>query len=442
MVGSGGAGVFVLYLPVSGFLRRTLLSAPGRSALFLLLLAALLLAVAGPAEARPRQYDRGTLVTRPVGAAQKATLVRTVQRDLAHRRLRSLSLAAPSGETREVVRRGGDVGAVGNLSLPVLAAVSATAGMRSWGGERDLLVRVRGRGSYPVTLIYSPRGDLVVSQGGRLGETPPKSSAASLGDDFSLGRIRSSGRRWSAAELGVVHQALSQLSKAELGGVKGLDLVRTPASGGNPRHAGRYKKDRRGARILVFDRAFAGDRYGFFGSVSEPHPASINTLLHEVGHALADWPARLAWQRVEKQQRRQKRVYKEYKASYRSYRKAYRRYRVAFAGGKRAQIAKREAQMKEHEAHAQQLAGRLKGVQAEQKKLNRSYRRIQRHSPVLKEYRKALAGRRGPTAYGRTSIHESFAESFALYRGDPQALLRILPKVHAWFERGGHLSWR
>jgi len=369
-------------------------------------------------------------------------MVRTVQRDLARRRLRSLSMGVPGSQPRAVVEAGGAMGAVGSLSLPALAAVVATAGMRSWGGERDLLVRVRGQGSYPVTVVYSPRGDLVVSQGGRLSDKTPKSSAAPLRERFSLGRIRGSGRRWSATELGVVDQALSLLSKAELGGVKGLEFVRTPAWIGSARHAGRYKKDRRGARILVFDRAFAGDRYGFFGSVAEPRPASINTVLHEAGHALADWPARRAWRQVDKQQRRQKRVYREYKAAYSSYRKAYRSYRAAFSRGDRRLIAKRERVMKQREAHAEELSVGLKAVQAEQKRLARSYRRIQRHSPVLKEYRKALAGRRGPTAYGRSSIHESFAESFALYRGDPQALRRILPRISEWFERGGHLSWR
>ncbi len=409
---------------------------------WLLLAVALLFALSAPAQARPRQYDRGTVVMRPVSSAQKTSLVRTVQRDLARRRLRSLALARPGGEPRQIVKRGGSLDAVGSLSLPVLAAVSATAGLRSWGGERDLLVRVRGQGSYPVTVTYSPRGDLVVAQGSRLTSKQPSSSAGVLRDRFALGRIRSSGRRWSATELGIVAQALALLSRAELDGLKGLDFVRTPAWIGGARHAGRYRKDRRGARILVFDRAFAGDRYGFFGSVSQPRPASVNTLLHEAGHALADWPARRAWQRVQVQQSRQKRVYKEYRAVYRDYRRAYSRYRLAFSSGNRQLSAKRERVMKKLEAEVARGSAALKAIQAEQKKLNRAYRRIQRRSPVLRAYRRALAGRRGPTRYGRTSIHESFAESFALYRGDPQALQRILPKVHLWFERGGHLDWR
>ena len=108
--------------------------------------------------------------------------------------------------------------------------------------------------------------------------------------------------------------------------------------------------------------------------------------------------------------------------------------------GRRELIAKREQAMKKRQAEAEALGKRLRSVQDEQRRLNHRYRRIQRRGPVIRAYRKALVGRRGPTRYGRTSIHESFAESFALYRGDPAALQRILPRVYRWFEQGGHLN--
>lgn len=398
--------------------------------------------VASPAQARSRQYDRDTLATRPVLLAQKTSLVRSVQRALAQQKIRSLALAAQGRKVRHIVESRGSVEAVSRLSLPVLAAVTATASRRSWGGERDLLVRVRGQGTIPVTLVFSPRGDLVVEQGMALSEKSTTSSASALREGFALGRVRGASRSWKVDELGVVKDALALLSSKEQGAVRGLDFVRASAWLGGARHAGRYRKDRRGVRIMVYDRAFAGDRYGFFGSVRSPRPASSNTILHEVGHALADWPARRAWQQVEKQQRRQKSVYKEYRGAYRSYRHAYSRYRVAVSSGRRELIKKRERFMKKREAEAEALRSRLRAVQAEQRDLNRKYRRIQKRSPVIRDYRRALAGHRGPTRYGRTSIHESFAESFALYRGDPAALKRILPGVHRWFEADGHLNWK
>ncbi len=391
-------------------------------------------------QARPRQYDRGTLVTRQVRLDQKATLVRTVQRDLARRKIRSLSLAAPGKKPRSIVTRGGSLQNISSLSLPVLAAVSATASPRWWGGERDLLVRVRGQGIVPVTLLFSPQGDLVVEQGMALSEVGSKASATALREGFSLGRIRGRGRSWKREELGVVKDSLSLLSGKERRAVRGLDFVRAPAWRGGARHAGRCRRYRRGVRMMVYDRAFAGDRYGFFGSVRSPRPASFSTILHEVGHALADWPARQAWDEVDRKQRRQKRVYKEYKKAYRSYRAAYSAYRASVPSGRRELIAKREQAMKKRQAEAEALGKRLRSVQDEQRRLNHRYRRIQRRGPVIRAYRKALVGRRGPTRYGRTSIHESFAESFALYRGDPAALQRILPRVYRWFEQGGHLN--
>jgi hypothetical protein len=37
------------------------------------------------------------------------------------------------------------------------------------------------------------------------------------------------------------------------------------------------------------------------------------------------------------------------------------------------------------------------------------------------------------------SLGESFAESFSLFRSDPAALRRLLPRVHAFFAAGEHL---
>ena len=63
--------------------------------------------------------------------------------------------------------------------------------------------------------------------------------------------------------------------------------------------------------------------------------------------------------------------------------------------------------------------------------------------PVLKAYRRQTGGKRGPTRYGRRTVTESFAESFALYKLDRAALKRWSPEVRAWFDEGGHLqAWQ
>ena len=42
--------------------------------------------------------------------------------------------------------------------------------------------------------------------------------------------------------------------------------------------------------------------------------------------------------------------------------------------------------------------------------------------------------------YANFSLGEAFAESFALFRLDPDALIRIDPKMYQWFEDEGHLQ--
>lgn len=59
--------------------------------------------------------------------------------------------------------------------------------------------------------------------------------------------------------------------------------------------------------------------------------------------------------------------------------------------------------------------------------------------PVLAAYERALDGKPAPTRYGEASLRESFAEAFSLFRADPAALRRVLPRAFSWFEGGGHV---
>jgi hypothetical protein len=57
---------------------------------------------------------------------------------------------------------------------------------------------------------------------------------------------------------------------------------------------------------------------------------------------------------------------------------------------------------------------------------------------------RAFAAVRGPLsnsvdAYARTSDKESFAEAFAFFKVDPNAMLRANPEQYAWFAAGNHV---
>ena len=76
----------------------------------------------------------------------------------------------------------------------------------------------------------------------------------------------------------------------------------------------------------------------------------------------------------------------------------------------------------------------------ERDKISQAKRLGGRSGPVLKAYRKKAGTKRGPTRYGRRTVEESFAESFALYKLDPAGLKRWSPEVYAWFEAKGHIE--
>jgi hypothetical protein len=63
---------------------------------------------------------------------------------------------------------------------------------------------------------------------------------------------------------------------------------------------------------------------------------------------------------------------------------------------------------------------------------------VGRLGPVMEAWSDQRFGR-GPTRYGTKSPHEAFAEAFALYLLDRDALRRALPRAVAWFDEGGHL---
>lgn len=65
--------------------------------------------------------------------------------------------------------------------------------------------------------------------------------------------------------------------------------------------------------------------------------------------------------------------------------------------------------------------------------------RAPQRSRVLTAYASLPDVATGPTRYGRTAIGESFADAFALYHLDPEALRRASPSAHGFFADQGHL---
>jgi hypothetical protein len=61
------------------------------------------------------------------------------------------------------------------------------------------------------------------------------------------------------------------------------------------------------------------------------------------------------------------------------------------------------------------------------------------HSDRLRSFEAALRRDTSPTQYGQTDSAEAFAESYMLFRSDPEYLRQNRPNIHRWFQAGGHL---
>lgn len=254
--------------------------------------------------------------------------------------------------------------------------------------------------------------------------------ADDLEREHGTGQIRNGNRAWSKDELKILDASLSVLHPREKRALAGVDFVRMRTSP-RPRGAGLYKVDKRGPRILVYDRAFRGAGKG---SSREPN----RTIVHEVGHALAHWKARKELARANRSVEQANAAVNAYNAEVRRYNGHVNRYnRSNSAAHKKAVDRSRRT-----------LDGMGSDLQKKRATALRLKRRVQRtiretrppfvRQGVLAEYRKHLRGRLGPTPYGRRNLNESFAESFSLHHCDPGALNTVLPGVRKWLKGNGH----
>jgi hypothetical protein len=267
---------------------------------------------------------------------------------------------------------------LGSLDLAELGALWLATSTGEVGGEHDLRVRT-GRGSVPVTVTIALDGSIVLHSGGREADPDegPTLDESEIRDRY---RLKSSlPGKWAANERRALAQALSFLSPEELDVVRGLVFERRAAPPDrDPDKAALYTLDGCRGIISLYSSGVRSDRYRFVGDPTTPRSAVLHSIVHEMGHAIAMDAARDAYCAAARQ-----------------------------GGARRNDLVRR----------GNDLA---------------------RDSPVLRAFLDAKAGQRGPTDYGDSSPHEAFAESFALFHIDPDALKRTLPRVYAWFRSGGH----
>jgi hypothetical protein len=148
----------------------------------------------------------------------------------------------------------------------------------------------------------------------------------------------------------------------------------------DPAKAALYEDGGCSGTIYLFSSGVRSDTFRFVGDPSSPKSAVLHSLTHEIGHAFEQTAAR-----------------------------------DRFCASRRTNGEKANDFVKDGE-------------------------KMREQSPVIEQYLAALGNDPAPTDYGNTSKHESFAESFALFHVDPDALKRTNPSVFAWFASGGHVK--
>lgn len=311
------------------------------------------------------------------------------------------------------------LGPAAQQALYIVLETGSTASL-----EWDLRVRLADDRRVPVTVRRAAGGGFVVRQGD-VGEKLARGQGNDLPQRYGIGALVEQGAEWTPRAREVLDIALDTLDDRERKVLAAIPFIRR-VRGDDAAHGALYKQTDCKAEIFLYDTALRSDAEQFVGEPEAPVATSVRTLLHEVGHAIHQRPGRVAWCAVERKEREiGEKV------------EALNRRAQAFNRGQRSLSAKdREREIAAIEAEQKALEGEKSAFERQVAEA----RTIMARGPVIAAYDKVIGRASPPTAYGETSEKESFAESYSLFRADPAALKRLLPQVHDFFARGGHLG--
>jgi len=246
----------------------------------------------------------------------------------------------------------------------------------------------------------------------------PRVEPEELSARFGIGPVIGiDGRNWSQAELRAIVAALSLLSADELRLLQGLPFVRRDKKSekfGLFRHFASISYAE-GAlypsgSLQFFDLGSSLDEHYIAGPPNRAVPYSCHVLVHEFGHAVARMPHMALIER---------------------HNENLKMYRILIAA-ETAPVLRRKLSM----TRAERMKLR-KQIEAEVKA---SQKIVEDIPPMERAYGELPGALPGPTPYARRKLSESFAESFALYHIDPDALQRIAPEIFEWFDSGQHIE--
>jgi hypothetical protein len=375
------------------------------------------------------------------------------------------------------------------------AAFAARVDCRAHAGAEFDLVFPQGERLVPVTVTCVSAADVVVEWGAEMAawRSGPADRAA-VATRWGLGPIVDGEAPWSDAEVHRLDDALSLLPAADRAWLADIEFVRNVKQ--NPAlrvdHAAWYELNAEGRqRIVVLASAFAADSIGFVGDPAAPRPRSVTAFAHEIGHSLVRVSLVETGAEAAEAAAKSRAVYEtqvdrasEYDASRARLMEEIDAYNVRVAalreqsdaynaearrltksGGTEADSVRMAEARAALDTESEALDAIHRGLTAQSEELDAKKAEFDlgrdeqasanaevqaksaeaedllRRSPLLAAFAALPGAGKGPTPYGRTSLDESFAESYALFVADPAALQRVAPEIHGWFATGGHLPW-
>lgn len=356
-------------------------------------------------DGRVRRYNRTVLNQQRLGPAYRRSMFEMFSRH--RRRFPQIKVRRLGDGCREAIERCPEI-ADDDLGWKELALLQPLLETGREGDEWDRIVRPESGSELRATVWWEPGHTILLSAYVPVDQRDvPERQVSELAAAFGLREVASRSARWTPEELGKVSAALELLDTAEAPLLRGITLVREKVGSGDK--AGLYSYSDGEETITLYDTAFKGDERVFRGSPSSPYPASFFPVLHEVGHLIAHRPETQAG--------------RELNSSIESFNALVERYNRTVKAGNHTSAAQMKSQLEASEAAVDTARARLDSAR----------------DLVVRRFMQARAVNAGPTEYGETSPDEAFAESYALYVLDPDAMSRIDPAAARFFADGEHL---
>ena len=272
--------------------------------------------------------------------------------------------------------------------------------------EMDLRLSHTGMTPRIVSVVVEPNNIVRVSRSRTWSPRYGKVSRSAIREYYKLKGVQHGNVQWSSQELAVLSDALRFLNTTEQEYLHGVTLIRDRKShrGLAASYLFQSRHNSIQQRIHVYDLAFAGQKVGFVGTVSQPHSVAHMVILHEIAHLLCNQPRKRHLQVLNQLTRQHNTLVSEYNQHFNPV-----------------------------------LKTQIEAIATEIKQIQNTVDGFG-DGPIVESFAAHRTGSRGPTRYADQSMEEAFAESYALFKLDPLALMRTDIGVYQWFSSGEYLE--